>query len=297
MVQSPLRPIEIPMLRRGQIQLRGRLRWKAKRIRVMLRHGSSAMGSMPIVFGNAIPKCGSKLLFNILRVLPAIGPCVDVGLNEIKPFFRGESTSQAWINSQLDALRPGDIRLGYLYASPESISRLTADTWATFMIIRDPRDQVVSEVHYAMDMHKGHAMHDFLHRLPDMSSRLQTMILGVPEGPARRVGVQEHYERFLPWLEQSEVTVVRFEELTRFRRETLALILDRLLERGFRLFCTREEAINLLQQAMKPAKSETFREGKSGGWVDTLSRENIEAFKATSGQLLIRLGYEQDLDW
>jgi hypothetical protein len=285
------------MMKRGQIQLRGRLRWKVRRLRRQMQVSKKSLDGMPIIFGNAIPKCGSKLLFNILRTLPQFGPCVDTGLNEIKPIFRGQLTNQAWINNQLDSLRPGDIRFGYLYSSQASIRRLTQPGWATFMIIRDPRDQVISEVFYALEMHAKHGMHEHLKSLPDMDSRLEAMIVGVKEGLAKRVGVREHYHRFLPWLKHPGISIIRFEDLIQKREATLSHILDRLESTGFSFFVDRDEAMSKLLEAMKPAKSETFREGKSGRWAELYSPEIIALFKREAGDLLVELEYESGLDW
>lgn len=283
-------------MQRGRIQLRGRVRWKLRRARTLLRYGARRVGRLPIVFGNAIPKSGSKLLFNILRGLTRVGPFVDTGLNEIKPFMDGIPTPQTWINRQLDALAAGDIRFGYLYAHPDSLERLSRPGWASFMIIRDPRDTIVSEVFYASDMHPGHALHEHMRNLPRVEDRIETLIRGIPDGPRRRVNVREHYERFLPWLSQPEVCVLRFEDLLRQREVELARVMAHLEKHGAALDAPHERAIAILADEMAPRKSETFRQGRAQGWREHFTPANKEQFRSVAGDLLARLGYEWGSD-
>ncbi len=285
------------MIRRGQIQLRGRLRWLARRFQTRRRFGAPAVDQLPIVFGNAIPKCGSKLLYNILRGFQKLGPFVDTGLNEIKPYFRGEPTSRSWIRNQLGMLRPGDIRFGYMYASAENIEAMCRPGWVNYLIIRDPRDMVVSEIYYALEINPNHLLHDHFASLEEMESRIDTLIFGIPSGELERVGVREHYERFLDWLNQVNLYVVHFESLVESPREELARILDHLGDNGFQPALDREEAVSRLQEQMAPEKSVTFRKGKTGTWREHFSEANKDHFKHEAGELLVRLGYEHSMDW
>lgn len=284
-------------LRRGQIQLRGRIRWRVKRWRTILRAGYQRVSNLPIVFGNAIPKSGSKLLFNILRSLEEVGPFIDTNLNEIKPLFEGAPTDPLWINAQLEALRPGDIRFGYLYADDGYLRKLTRPKQATFMILRDPRDQIISEIFYALDIHIAHGMHTYLQSLPDMNARIAAMIHGVDEGASARVGVREHYERFAGWWHSGEVCVIRFEDLVNRREMELERILAHLEHCGYKPTQPRDRVLEVFKEAMRPERSETFRKGKSGTWREHFSPQNVESFKTHANDLLIELGYEDDDRW
>ena len=284
-------------IRRGQIQLRSRFRWRIKRWETILRAGYGPVSNLPIVFGNAIPKSGSKLLFNILRSLEGVGPFIDTDLNEIKPFFQGEPTDPRWIKAQLEALRPGDIRFGYLYAQDDYLRRLTGPGWASFLILRDPRDQIISEIFYAMDIHLDHGMHAYLQSLPDMSARIDAMIHGVDKGASSRVGVREHYERFSGWWRSPDICVVRFEDLVDRRESELVHILAHLEDCGYKPKEPRETILAVFKNAMRPERSETFRKGKTGTWREHFTPQNIEAFKTQANGLLIELGYERDARW
>lgn len=281
------------MLSRGSLQLRGRLRWRWRRLRAILANGPGTVGRLPVVFGNAIPKSGSKLLFNILRGFQEIAPFVDSGLSEIKPYRDGRPTPQAWINAQLEALRPGDIRLGYLAWSTETEARLCRPRWAVYQMVRDPRDVIVSQIFYATDMHQGHALRQYLGSLPDMETRIETMVRGIPDGPFQRANVRQQFDRFIPWMKHADVCLVRYEQLIREPDETLMSMLAHARARGLTLNETDSALAARLRQRMSPAASETFRKGGAGGWRQHFTTRNRGTFEAVAGDLLTTLGYER----
>lgn len=274
-----------------------RAKWLGRRARAGLRAGWPRLSAMPVVFGNAIPKSGSTLFFNILRGMPEIGPFVVSGLPVIKPFTDGKPTSPTRISRQLRSLRGGDIACGYLYATPENMAEVLRPNWANFLILRDPRDTIVSAVHYAMDLYPGHALHDYLRRLPSLGERIEVFIYGIAEGALQRVGVRQHYERFLPWTGSSQVCVVRFEDLLSDPAGQLGRMLDWLQSLGFVPELPKPQAIAALAAQMDPAQSATFREGRAGGWREQFTEANKRHFKEAAGALLVDLGYEVDLDW
>jgi hypothetical protein len=279
------------MAGRDPVQLRGTLRWKWRRWRTGLRHGA-ALGRLPVVFGNAMPKAGSKLLFNVLRGFQDLGPFIDTGLAEIKPFRGGQPTPPEWINRQLDALRPGDLRFGYLPWSPDTETRLCRPGRAVYWISRDPRDAIVSQIFYATSMHEDHVLHDYLESLPDMEARIDVLIRGIPDGRLQRGNVRAIYDRFLPWLDRPEVCRIRFEDLVARPDETLGAMLGYLRRRGFESPEPDADLRTRLRRWMAPERSETFRKGKPGGWREHFTDHNVDEFHRVAGDLLPVLGYD-----
>jgi len=80
-------------------------------------------------------------------------------------------------------------------------------------------------------------------------------------------------------------------------RTTLERVLDHAQSRGFRVKTSREQALKLLESAINPGKSPTFRSGKAGKWRESFAPEHKSIFKQVAGDLLIRLGYEISNDW
>jgi hypothetical protein len=59
----------------------------------------------------------------------------------------------------------------------------------------------------------------------------------------------------------------------------------------------RMSDIERIAEASYSSRSPTFRKGQMGTWKAELTAEHKEAFKNIAGDLLIDLGYEQDLSW
>jgi hypothetical protein len=98
------------------------------------------------------------------------------------------------------------------------------------------------------------------------------------------------------WLEQPAVLCLRFEDDPR-PPERPDRLLSYLEQRGFTPVLSRAEEIEILQQAIAPKKSGTFRKGQPGNWREHFSEANKAFFKEQTGDLLFRLGYETSADW
>ncbi|MBN1264745.1 MAG: sulfotransferase domain-containing protein [Anaerolineales bacterium] len=284
-------------MQRGQIHLRGTVRWKTNRFRNILRYGKAEINRLPIIVGNAIPKSGSKLLFNMLRGFVEIGPFIDTTLMVIKPYTDGEPTNPAWIHKELRSLSPGDIRTGYFYATPDLREILSGPRIAHYFIVRDPRDALVSSIFFALDVNPDQFHHDFLMNLPDMEERLSFAIHGNAEGEFAMSNVGERYARWMGWLDNPDICLIRFEELVSDRETQSGIMLDYLENRGFTAKLSRNQMIDILKRQMAPEKSNTFRKGTSGEWRKYFSERNIEEFKKCTGDLLVKMGYEKSNNW
>jgi hypothetical protein len=277
----------------------------ARHVRALLAWKRVSFAGLPIIFGNAIPKSGSKLLQQLLRGFGAIGPFVEIGSGPIRMItMDGRQRSEAEILADLGHLRAGDIALGYLRATPEHLSffaqaqQKASPAWAHYFIYRDPRDLLVSQVYYATEIYEDHALHDYYNRLPNMDERLKAVIQGIYEDEkASRPGIADQYARFMAWLNFPAVMPVRFEDLIQDRPHTISAMLDHLEVTGYKIPLDRQVAIEKVIQAIDPKRSPTFRKGVVGDWRNHFTDEHKRLFKETVGDLLIRLGYENNNDW
>jgi len=95
------------------------------------------------------------------------------------------------------------------------------------------------------------------------------------------------------------VLVIRFEDLvgpsgggsTRAQRDVVARVADHVSRP------LRGSELDRVCAQVWSRTSSTFAAGRTGGWRERFTAEHIAAFKRVSGQQLIDLGYEQDLDW
>jgi hypothetical protein len=273
-------------------------RWKYRRFAVARRWGDEALHLAPAVLGNAMPKSGSHLISQVVQGLSDLGPFVNPGFPPVNRDEVNDKLSDAAIMANLERMRSGDLGYGYLKARQPFLSWLTQPGWATIFVYRDPRDMIVSHVFYATQMHTGHGMHEYYNKnLQTMEQRIDAAIEGVQLPGSELSPILSKYDGFLGWLEQSAVLSLRFEELILDRYAALGKIFDYLTERGFQAQMSRQQAITILQQAITPKKSGTFRKGQPGNWREHFTSRNIAFFKDRTGDLLMRLGYETSSDW
>lgn len=284
------------------------LRREFRRARQLLRHRCISLTGVPVLFANSFPKSGTHLLTQVLQGFTRIGPAVDSGLSAIVTFdgFTGQPRPLDAILADLYRLKPGDIAYGHLHAVPPIVDYLCQDSFASYFILRDPRDVVVSHVHYIIDMAPAHIHHHYFQEvLSTFDERLRVSICGMDAAAVSRPeiafpSITARFEPYLGWLDRSEVLVLRFEDFIHRRQETLLRIINHAVKRGFPLNGNGDncqEAIQVLNASIAPEHSPTFRRGKIGGWREEFSPENISIFKKVAGDLLIHLGYEKNFDW
>jgi hypothetical protein len=283
------------------LSLRARMvRRSLRRTAAQKRFPSMEQNSLPILFGNSFPKSGTHLLTQILAGFTQLGPFVESGLPPVLT-FEGESGRPRplkLIAADLARLLPGDIAYGHLHALPDLQTELCREGMAPCFIYRDPRDVVVSHVFYVTDINNKHVHNDYYTKaLKDFDERLEVSILGRPEIAVPFPDINERFAPYLGWLERSEVLALRYEDLLERPEAELGRIFDHAVGRGFSYGGERAAAVQALWGAIRPEDSPTFRSGQAGGWKKHFTPKHIKLFKEVGGELLVRLGYEQDLNW
>jgi plasmid stabilization system protein ParE len=130
-----------------------------------------------------------------------------------------------------------------------------------------------------------------------MEERISAAIGGVQENGLELMSVKDRYDSHLGWLDQPGILCLRFEDLRLKQEESYNQILDYLHGKGFQPAVSRQEAVAAIGEAVRPKKSGTFRAGRVGDWRKHFTQMNVDFFKQTTGDLLIKLGYERDHDW
>jgi len=255
-------------------------------------------GGWPILLGLSFPKSGTHLLDQILLGFSGVAPFAR-RLHSFYAEYEGASGRKrapqqalAWLNS----LRPLDVAAAHLFARPEVVARVASPAFVAYFIFRDPRDVAVSHAFYVSEIAPRHVHHDYYASLPDFEARLSTSILGRPEAEVEFPNLARRFDPYLGWLDQPAVLKIRFEDLVQDRTQALSRILDHFLSR-IPLPASRSEVLEALEAMIHPARSPTFRSGKSGEWRKYFTAEHKRMFKEVAGDLLIRLGYEKDYDW
>ena len=254
--------------------------------------------AVPPIFGNSKPKSGSHLLLQILNGFTQIMPYSYLAAEPVRTINKdGGRRPEARIADDLRRISRGVIGWGYVEASPENIAVLCQPERVNYFIYRDPRDMLVSQVFFATDMHEEHGMHEFYRSLPDFGERLKVAVTGIDRDGLKMVSVKQRYEAVFQWLEQPRVMCIRFEDLINDRDVTLNGMLDAVEKTGYKIQTPREKSLEILIEAIQPKKSHTFRSGKTGGWKEYFTDEHKSLFKDVAGDLLVRLGYEENNNW
>jgi len=186
-------------------------------------------------------------------------------------------------------------------------------TYANFLIIRDPRDMVVS---FAQMIQKRPENHPDLHinqQEISLENIITDLITGnkqyyVPWGVEIQqtypmlwdLGLYNFYQRYIPWAQAKNFLVVRFEELVGHHGGgSSEKQIQTIKKIGAHLgIVTTEQVTNDIIQKLFGGTS-TFREGQIGSWKNSFTPTIKEIFKQDARllQLLIDLGYEQDTNW
>lgn len=257
-----------------------------------------AFTEAPPIFGNAKPKSGSHLLTQILGGFCRLAPYAYVETDPVRTVKAsgGRFSADETLN-QLKRIPRGIIGWGYVDATPENVAFLCQPERVNYFIYRDPRDMLISHIFFATDMHEGHGMHEYYQNLSDFDERLKVAITGIDKDGLYMVSVKQRYEGVFQWLEQPAALCIRFESLINDREQILNQMLDQVEKTGYRLPTPREKALEILVETIQPKKSKTFRSGKTGEWKKYFKDEHKTLFKDIAGDLLVRLGYEQNNDW
>jgi len=278
--------------------LRRKVRPAGKTLQSVLRWRRFSFHGAPAIFGNAKPKSGSHLLLQVLEGFTRILPLAYVEAEPIRSITKdGRRRSAAEILTDLQRLPPGVVGWGYVDPTRENIDFLCQPQRVNYFIYRDPRDVLVSQVYFATDMYEDHGMHAYYKSLPDFGARLKVAITGIDRDGLKMVSVRQRYEGVLQWLEVKDVLCLRFEDFLDRRDAALDSMLNAVERTGYPIPTPRPDALRLLQGAIQPSKSRTFRAGKAGGWREHFNSEHKRLFLDTAGDLLIRLGYEKGDAW
>src|SRR5690349_13297449 len=278
--------------------IRRQIRPAGKTLQAMARWKRFSFDDAPPIFGNSKPKSGSHLLLQILNGFTRIMPYKYVEADPVRTIEKnGRRKTEQEVLDGLTHIPKGVIGWGYVEASPQNVAFLCQPHRVNYFIYRDPRDMLISQVFFATDMNEEHGMHEYYKSLPDFGERLKVAITGIDQDGLYMVGVKQRYASVFEWREQPNVMCIRFEDLINDRDATLDAMLDEVESIGYKIPTPRKKALSILVEAIQPQKSHTFRSGKVGGWQEHFTEEHKQLFKDATGDLLVKLGYEENQNW
>jgi hypothetical protein len=263
----------------------------------------------PRVLVNSIHKSGTHLLTTLLHRLPGV---VQSGRHYVLDDFKttprrpdvwGETPDVDWerLQTAFARLNRGQFVTSHFQSDQRLTSILHELDYRVLLILRDPRDVVVSSAFY-MSRLQRHVMHSrYTVDFTSDPERIMATITGFEpnENGLGSISVGQRLDSYLGWLSDDRVLSCRFEDLIGpagggEASTQLALVGDVAKHLGYTFSTERIEAI---ASSVWSERSPTFRKGAIGDWRNHFTPEHISAFKEIAGRQLITLGYERDLEW
>jgi hypothetical protein len=194
---------------------------------------------------------------------------------------------------------PGEIVRGHLFYEPGSSAALAAQKTVHYFIYRDPRDVVVSEAHYLRDMNRWHRLHRYFRNADSIEDAIMLSINGLdpPLPGINYPNIAERFARYQGWLQCDDCLAVKFEDLVSERQPALIRQIAEFYAPRTGTPFDVDAAVQKMSTLIAPQKSHTFRSGKKAGWQREFTPAHRERFAELAGDLLIRLGYEPNLEW
>lgn len=239
--------LDLPMIDRNPVLRKG-----AAQMMRLARMAVQQQQGLPPILINSVPKSGTHLALQLARALPKAQYFGQFHASQpsltLRP--RRAVTSARWVR----CLRPAEVAGAHLHASDEVRAAIARRGILHLFVIRDPRDVVLSEMHYLTHMAPWHAMHRPFRRAGCLDARLTLSLEGVndrfPDACSRLMA-------YAGWLQDAHV--LRFEDL----RADPHTALSQVISGGWKL-----PGAGQLARAVRPERSHTFRKGTTGGWRD-----------------------------
>jgi hypothetical protein len=196
----------------------------------------------------------------------------------------------------------------HLMYCEEILNALREFNCKTLFIYRDLRDVAVSHARW-VTKEKQFFLHDIYLKLATFDDRLMSSIKGVPLGTPFGSNVSQpdigtDFARWKGWLAEPNTYAVKFEDLVGERgggsEEKRLYIIEQILDYLEIDLSNEQIKSRFASSALNPEESHTFKKGSQGnigGWKTVFKESHKEKFKIVAGDLLIELGYEQDLNW
>ena len=155
-----------------------------------------------------------------------------------------------------------------------------------FFNIRDPRDQAVSHAYWQKDLPES-----FPHAITMKFNNVLTDLIK---------DIDNYYNFWLSWMNYPYALTVRFEDLVGSKGggdDAQQLATVKAIAKHVSVELSEQRAQEIAANLFGDNTRFTFRKGQIGAWKHEFTQEHKELFKQYGGELLIKLGYEKDLNW
>ena len=265
-----------------------RLIWDLQRFGLTPRKLGARLGGGPApkALIVSVPKSGTHLIERALCLHPRLYRPLIRTVNETNIESLGGWPRLA------SRLRPGGVLVSHLHFDAQRAAIARFHGLRTILMIRDPRDVVVSNAHF-IPTRPDHYLYDALSAEPDLHSRIRLLIVGDAARGVPSIG--QHLAAFDGW-RAGGALVVRFESLIGERGGSSgAAQAERLhdLARHLGFGEDRPAWVQTVRARLFSEESPTFRRGQAGQWRESFTTDLWRLFDEVCGYWLERYEYSR----
>lgn len=263
---------------------------------------------LPPLFFSSIPKCGKNVIYSFFFALgykrfqflndsynhysnyisfgdfPGRDHYVS-GRENVHDVNPVEATRI--FHEEMRAICAGQIAHRHMHPDRELLDALRSTHITPIFIYRDPRDCLLSAVHYAFKGKPAHVS-KVLANLSEEDAALKLISGGESLIPFAR-----WFNAYLPWLKRSDVISLKFEDVIGARgggSDEMQFDQLRSLVRRLGIHIPDEKIDLAISQTFNP-RAGTFRSGQIGGWQTSFTEKVNCEFRRNAGYLLGLWGY------
>ncbi len=268
-----------------------------------VEHYTRANVFPPEVIVNSLPKSGTNLVTRLLSLmpgmsnsnihlgnstvqqLPAVGDTIPVGVDMPRQIPLSS------ISHSLNQLGTGSFLSCHIPYSEALAEHLKQHNLKMIIVLRDPRDVVLSHASYIADT-PGHPLNTVYKSLTK-EERISASTNGLEFDGIKLLSIVERWNSMLPWLAHPNVHVVKFEDVVgpegggdADRQISVIKDLADFLDVKLNVNHRNEITASLF------GKSKTFRKGQIASWKSALTRDQEGAIVMPLKGSLEELKYE-----
>lgn len=237
-----------------------------------------------MIIANTFPKSGTGLLRQLLE--PFGKYCGHIGMYD---GGTGEKfTDQKIANLVYKLCQQDGVITSHLHWKPLIANMLTPGT-KMIMLIRDPRDVVVSHAYYIITTPE-HSLHKFYKHLSKQECFSMSM-MGIPDHETEFPDIANRFLPYLGWAGMDYVLEVRYEELVEDINRECRNIASFIYPEPPPSADGFNNLIDEMASRVTPATSNTFRSGKVGEWKTEFNQRNKDQFEKHFSWFVEMIGY------
>ncbi len=262
----------------------------------------------PRILVNSVPKSGTNMVTRLLGMLPGLAEMnIHLGHSTTSSLNGPTSINEAaraipvgvdmpktvaleHVTRAIDSLFDGSFLSCHIPWSEALDAYIRDKDFKMVLVLRDPRDVVVSHARYIAET-KSHPFHA-MYSQRSKEEQIWTSINGASYRETTLLSIGDRLKSMAGWMDHPNVLMVRFEDLVGPRGGGDAGVQEAAIHRiadflnvPLGSFHSEEISDNLF------GKSKTFRKGQIASWKHVLNDDQVKGIESMQGVELSRFGY------